>query len=143
MPIALVLAMVSASDGVLRGTVHDQSGLPVPRALVYVGGTQSSTETDSNGTFELRLDTPQPGVLVVFRDGFTTESLPFDPAALSPFAIVLTPAPIAESITVVAPRAPKASASAFTMRPLDVVPHRRRRGRSDAGAADASGGIPD
>src|SRR5206468_3516820 len=87
------------------------------------GGTQNSTETDSKGAFELRLDldAPVPGTLVVFRDGFSAESVPFDPAGLAPFAIVLTPAPVTETITVTASRAPAPPASAFAMRPLDVV----------------------
>ena len=123
MPIvlALVVAIAAAPDAVLRGTVRDQSGLPVPRALVYVGGTQDSTETDSKGGFELRIDRLTAGVLIVFRDGFSTEAVPFDPAALASFAIVLTPAPVTETITVTAPRAPAPPASAFAMRPLDVV----------------------
>ena len=123
MVLALVfmLTLASAPDAVLRGTVRDQSGLPVPRALVYVGGTQDSTETDSKGAFELRIDRPAPGVLVVFRDGFSAESVPFDPAALAPFSIVLTPAPVFETVTVTAPRAAAPPPSAFAMRPLDVV----------------------
>jgi hypothetical protein len=47
------------ADLVIRGTVHDQSGLPVPRALVYINGTQTSTETDGTGRFALVLN-PQP-----------------------------------------------------------------------------------
>src|SRR5262245_3633319 len=44
-----------AADLVIRGTVVDQTGLPVPRALVYIDGTQASTETDDAGRFSLAL----------------------------------------------------------------------------------------
>ena len=117
-----VLALLTAAaDLVLRGTVRDQSGLPVPRALVYVDGTQTSAETDNTGRFELTLPAPAAGTLVVFRDGFSAVSVPFDPLALEPFQIELTPAPISDSVTVTAPRRPALPASAYAMRPLDVV----------------------
>jgi len=113
-----------ANDLVLRGTVRDQSGLPVPRALVYVDGTQIGADTDSAGRFALALDPPRAGTLTVFRDGFSIVTLAFDPVdplALESLAIVLLPAPVADSVTVTAPRAPAPPASTFRLRPLDVV----------------------
>jgi vitamin B12 transporter len=122
MLVALVFALLpSAPDLVLRGVVRDQSGLPVPRALVYVDGTQNAAETDNAGRFGLRLPDPRAGTLAVYRDGFALFAVPFDPITLEPFEIVLIPAPIADSVTVTAPRAPAPPASAFGMRPLDVV----------------------
>jgi hypothetical protein len=54
---ALAIVLLGAPpDLVLRGTVLDQSGLPVPRALVYIDGTQTSTETDGAGRFALALN---------------------------------------------------------------------------------------
>jgi Carboxypeptidase regulatory-like domain len=65
-------ALEVANDLVLRGIVRDQSGLPVPHALVYVDGTQISADTDIAGRFALALDPPRAGTLTVFRDGFST-----------------------------------------------------------------------
>src|SRR5260370_1171563 len=43
MLVALAVMLSGAPPSlVLRGTVRDQSGLPVPRALVYIDGTQTS-----------------------------------------------------------------------------------------------------
>jgi hypothetical protein len=117
----LTLGSLLPADLVLRGVVRDQSGLPVPHALVYVDGTQTSTETDNTGRFELTLAVPIAGTLVVFRDGFSAASVPFDPLALEPFQIELTPAPISDIVTVTAPRRPSPPPPAFSMRPLDVV----------------------
>jgi carboxypeptidase family protein/TonB-dependent receptor-like protein len=116
----LTLGSVPA-DLVLRGLVRDQSGLPVPRVLVYVDGTQISTETDNAGRFELSLADARAGTLTVFRDGFSAVSVPFDALALEPFQIELIPAPISDSVTVTAPRRPAPPASAYGLRPLDVV----------------------
>src|SRR6266487_3875296 len=123
----VVLALGSCesfADLFLRGTVVDQSGLPVPRALVYIDGTQTSTETDTAGHFALVLTPVQAGTLTVFRDGFSPVTVafdPLDPLAFERFQVVLVPAPITDSVTVTAPRAPAPPASNFAMRPLDVV----------------------
>jgi hypothetical protein len=65
-----MMLVALALDLVLRGAVHDQSGLPVPRALVYIDGTQISAETDTSGKFALTLSPPRAGTLTVYRDGF-------------------------------------------------------------------------
>jgi len=113
-----------SADLFLRGTVVDQTGLPVPRALVYIDGTQSSTETDEAGRFTLPLTPVKAGTLTIFRDGFSPVSVPFDPVdplTLERHQITLVPAPITDTVTVTAPRAPALPASSFAMRPLDVV----------------------
>jgi Carboxypeptidase regulatory-like domain/TonB-dependent Receptor Plug Domain len=113
-----------AADLVIRGTVVDQTGLPVPRALVYIDGTQTSTETDDAGRFSLALMPVKAGTLTIFRDGFSTVTVPFDPLdplTLERQRITLVPAPITDTVTVTAPRAPSPPASGFAMRPLDVV----------------------
>jgi hypothetical protein len=118
----MLLALVV--DLVLRGTVRDQSGLPVPRALVYVDCTQLSTDCDSAGHFELTVSPSRAGVLTVYRDGFDAVSFafdPLDPLTLEPLQIVLVPAALSEMVTVAAPRTPAPAASTFAMRPLDVV----------------------
>jgi TonB-dependent receptor-like protein len=109
---------------VLHGTVVDSSGLPVPRALVYVDGTQISTETDAGGSFVLALEDPRAGAVTVFRDGFSAVSRPFDPIdplVVEPMRFVLVPAPVADVVTVTAPGAATPPASTFALRPLDVV----------------------
>ena len=119
-----MMLVALALDFVLRGAVHDQSGLPVPKALVYVDGTQISAETDTTGRFELTVSPPQAGTLTIYRDGFSAVSVAFDPRdplTLEGLQIVLVPAPLVETVTVAAPRAPAAPPSTFAMRPLDVV----------------------
>src|ERR1043166_5452077 len=114
----------SPPDLVIRGVVLDQTGLPIPRALVYIDGTQTSVETDTTARFALPLPPVQAGTLTVFRDGFTAVTVPFDPLdplTLERLQIVLLPAPISDSVTVTAPRAPAPPPSSFAMRPLDVV----------------------
>src|SRR5262249_7791143 len=93
-------------------------------ALVYVDGTQISTETDTAGKFELTLSPPRAGTLTVYRDGFTAVSMPFDPVdplTLESMRVTLSPAPLIEMVTVVAARPPSPPPSTFGMRPLDVV----------------------
>jgi vitamin B12 transporter len=119
-----ILLLGAPPDLVLRGMVLDQSGLPVPRALVYIDGTQTSTETDGTGRFALALNPVQAGTLTVFRDGFSAVTVafdPLDPLTLERLQIVLVPAPISDSVSVTAPRAPTPPASSYAMRPLDVV----------------------
>src|SRR5262245_49311780 len=123
--VLVVLALgTPAADLFLRGTVVDQSGLPVPRALVYIEGTQTSTETDDTGRFSLALTPVKAGTLTIFRDGFSPVTVlfdPVDPLTLERQRITLVPAPITDTVTVTAPRAPSPPASSFAMRPLDVV----------------------
>ena len=118
------MLLVLALDLVLRGSVYDQSGLAVSKALVYVDGTQLSTETGTSGRFELTISPARAGTLVVYRDGFSAVSTkfdPLDPQTFEPVRVVLTPAPLSETVTVRAPRAPAQPPSTFSMRPLDVV----------------------
>jgi hypothetical protein len=97
-----ILLLGAPPDLVLRGMVLDQSGLPVRRALVYIDGTQTSTETDGTGRFALALNPVQAGTLTVFRDGFSAVTVafdPLDPLTLERLQIVLVPAPISDSVT--------------------------------------------
>src|SRR5262245_28545228 len=117
-----MVLLALAVDLVVRGTARDQSGLPVPKALVYVDGTQLSADTDIAGRFELTLSPARPGTLTVYRDSFEAASMafdPLDPLTVEALQIVLTPAPLTEVVTVAAPRAPSPPASTFTIRPLD------------------------
>jgi vitamin B12 transporter len=120
----MLAALVVLVDLIVRGTVVDQSGLPVPRALVYIENTQTSTETDDAGRFSIALTPARAGALTIFRDGFSPVTVPFDPLdplTLERMQIVLVPAPIVDMVTVTAPRTPSPPASSFAMRPLDVV----------------------
>src|SRR5215471_19030381 len=119
-----VMLLAIAVDLVLRGTVRDQTALPVARALVYVDGTQLATETDKEGRFELTLAPARAGILIVYREGFEAASVVFDPDDPVPagaLRIVLKPAPLSEIVTVFAPRTPAPPPSTYTMRPLEVV----------------------
>ena len=119
-----MMLLALAVDLVLRGTVRDPLGLPIPKALVYVDGTQLATDTDAAGRFELTISPAAAGTLTVYRDGFTAVAVPFDPLdplSVEPFQVVLVPAPLSEVVTVSAPRAPAVPASTYKMRPLDVV----------------------
>ncbi|WP_431213992.1 carboxypeptidase regulatory-like domain-containing protein [Puia sp. P3] len=54
----------------LRGTVVDDYGYPVQAAVVRVRGTQTTTITAKDGSFQL--NTSKPAVLVIEKPGFNT-----------------------------------------------------------------------
>src|SRR5262249_37990864 len=118
---AILAALLDPQAAVLRGTVRDSTGLPAPRTLVYIDGTQTSTETDDAGRFQLATGDVRAGVLRVFRSGFALVSIPLDTIALDePLQITIEPAPITDVVSVTAPRTPT-KPSSYGMRPLDVV----------------------
>lgn len=92
----------------LAGQVVDISGAPVPRAAVRLRVPDApavETETGADGRFELPNVLTADATLQVDAPGFATTTATV-PAAQSdrPVRIVLTPAPLAESVTVTASR---------------------------------------
>src|SRR3569833_1295928 len=54
----------------IKGTVVDNKGLPLPGATVKIKGTQTATVTDANGQFSI--DVQQGAILVVSFTGYLT-----------------------------------------------------------------------
>ncbi|WP_445737381.1 SusC/RagA family TonB-linked outer membrane protein [Mariniflexile sp.] len=61
---------MEAQNLVVRGTVLDESGLPVPGASVILKDTSKGASTDFDGKFEL--EAPSGGTLVISYIGYTT-----------------------------------------------------------------------
>ena len=62
---------------VVRGTVNDENGDPLPGASILVKNTTNGTQTDFDGNFVLE-NVPQDGILVVSYIGFSTFEQPID-----------------------------------------------------------------
>ncbi|MBS1533234.1 MAG: carboxypeptidase-like regulatory domain-containing protein [Bacteroidetes bacterium] len=59
------------SAALIKGTVTDSKGLPLPGATVKIKGTQTATVTDANGQFSI--DASPGAVLVVSFAGYLTK----------------------------------------------------------------------
>ncbi len=57
----------------IKGHINNESGLPLQRASVTVKGTQTGTNTDDNGNFELTA--PSNATLVISSVGFATQEV--------------------------------------------------------------------
>lgn len=76
-PIALMLSFCSFIAGaqeLIRGTVKDESGSPVPGANVIIKGTTFGTTSDENGSFSINASSQD--VLVVSFIGFKSREIP-------------------------------------------------------------------
>ncbi|WP_181422983.1 TonB-dependent receptor [Arenibacter sp. ARW7G5Y1] len=59
---------------IIRGTVFDEQGVPLPGATVMLKGTNQGTSTDFDGNFELKIQS-ETSVLVVSYLGFKTNEI--------------------------------------------------------------------
>jgi TonB-linked SusC/RagA family outer membrane protein len=84
---------------VIRGTVYDDKGAPLPRASVMVKGTGKGVHTDNDGRFSIGLPRTA-GTLVISSVGFTTLEQVLTPGRKQ-FDVVLQPAASALSEVVV------------------------------------------
>src|SRR5262249_27988957 len=65
------LRMASLAAGSISGVVQDETGVPVPRAIVSaIGATTVVAFTDGRGHFEMRTLSPGPYVLRARLSGF-------------------------------------------------------------------------
>jgi vitamin B12 transporter len=71
-----VLSGVSATGGVVRGTVHDENGEPVVFANVYLPETLEGDVTDQEGHFEIDASGSGPRTLVARCMGYEEVSQP-------------------------------------------------------------------
>jgi TonB-linked SusC/RagA family outer membrane protein len=62
-----------AQNKVIKGTVQDEQGAPVPKASVMVKGRQSGTSTANDGTFEISV--PANATLVISAIGFISSEI--------------------------------------------------------------------
>lgn len=69
----LLPGMLSAQTNVVKGTVSDETGLPLPGATVLIKGTKTSTITDETGKFSITADAK--AVLLISFTGFTTREI--------------------------------------------------------------------
>ena len=68
-------SMPLTQPSVVRGTVKDNEGLPVPGASVVVKGTTLGVATDREGRFELRLPEGQDVVIVISFIGMQSQEI--------------------------------------------------------------------
>ncbi|WP_207910217.1 SusC/RagA family TonB-linked outer membrane protein [Anseongella ginsenosidimutans] len=64
----------SGRQSVIKGTVSDESGAPLPGASVTVKGAQLGASTDENGAFTLEVPGPD-AVLVITSIGYATQEI--------------------------------------------------------------------
>jgi hypothetical protein len=113
----LLSALTATADGrVLQGVVRDAVGLPLPRASVFVSGSQQMVTTDGQGRFTLEVDIEGAVTIVAFLNGFRPARLEVPPGESKDLELVLDPAPISETLTVVGTRPVE-----NRLRPLDIV----------------------
>lgn len=62
----------------VKGTVIDNSGIPLPGVTVLLKGTSLGTSTGNDGTFIMNLPQSQ-GTLVISFIGYQTQEIPFEP----------------------------------------------------------------
>ena len=111
----LLLQVISASTPI-SGTVVDQSGAPVPGALVQIGSDTVATKAD--GFFILTTNDAPPWRLRASLAGFEPVDLTVT-VLDAPLRIVLRPSGVAESVTVTAWRGPGGAGAAAA--PVTVV----------------------
>lgn len=68
--IFLMFCLSSFSQTVVKGTVKDNSGVPLPGANVLVSGSDDGTTSDFNGEFELTTNQDPPFNIVISFTGF-------------------------------------------------------------------------
>lgn len=125
--LVLIIASSAAADTV-RGLVVDESGRPVPRAYVRVLDGASSTSgvyANDAGLFEIVAPGTSTCRVEVTLTGFRTATIPCIAPSSEPLRVVLTIAPIRETVIVSATRTDTpasqvgASASVFTEADLE------------------------
>ena len=121
----LALAAPGAAAGqetVVRGVVLDATATALPGVRVWLRGGADSAVTGADGRFEL---VPGPGgrqVVVAFLAGFRPAERDVDlRGGAHDLRIVLDPAPVTETVRVVAARPPPAAPSTERLTALDVV----------------------
>lgn len=77
----------SAQNKVLKGTVRDEKGDPVPRASVMIKGTKSGTSTADDGSFAI--SAPPHAVLIISAIGFNNREVKTNGS--EPVTVALSP----------------------------------------------------
>ncbi|HUP12826.1 MAG TPA: TonB-dependent receptor plug domain-containing protein, partial [Niastella sp.] len=68
MAILFLCSSAWAQTKVVKGKVHDESGMPLPKASVLIKGTNSGTSSGDDGSFELTV--PTNATLVITAVGY-------------------------------------------------------------------------
>ena len=74
--LTLALGLRAQSATLLRGTIHDSQGQPLPGVNVFLRGTFDGTATDSTGAFQLETSQTGAQVLVLSLLGYEPQHLP-------------------------------------------------------------------
>ena len=72
----MVSAVAFAQGDLLKGTVNDQDGVPLPGANISVKGTEIGTQTDFEGNFEIEVENGQ--TLVFSYLGMKSKEIVYD-----------------------------------------------------------------
>lgn len=111
-PLALVFFFTNvvaqeAPSLVFEGVVTDSNGAPIPDAhvaLASAGRVLATTNTDSNGVFQIQTEVRKELKLVVESTGFATNELQLSPSSQSALRVTLLPAVISSRVIVSATR---------------------------------------
>jgi hypothetical protein len=75
--ILLVYSYASnAQDGIVRGTIRDSLNAPVYGVNISISGTNTGTESDDRGKFELKLAPYKDHEVVFFLTGYSVQRIP-------------------------------------------------------------------
>jgi len=70
--LVLLFCVASFAQTTVKGTVNDDSGLPLPGANIIVVGTSTGVVTDFDGNFTLTVNQNPPFTIQVSSIGFET-----------------------------------------------------------------------
>ena len=74
--LAVTSLTYAQNNALVKGTVFDESGMPLPGVSILLKNTQTGTSTDFDGRFEL--NAPSDGVLVLSYLGYQTTEIPIN-----------------------------------------------------------------
>ena len=124
LPVGLAIASPGTAAGqeTVHGVVLDAADRPLPGVRVWLRGDVGSVVTGADGRFELVSALGGRQVVVAFLAGFRPAEHGIDLGrGAQDLRIVLAPAAVAETVSVVAVRPPPAAPSTERLTALDVV----------------------
>jgi len=71
----MLFCVVTFAQTTIKGTINDNTGLPLPGANIIVVGTSTGTVSDFNGAYALTIDQDPPFSISVSYTGFETQTL--------------------------------------------------------------------
>lgn len=123
---------------VIKGTIYDNDGMPLPGASVFIKGTQYGTITDINGNFRIH-DAPDAEILVVRFIGYKVFEQKIEKK--NAFQIHLTPTTIGIDEVVVSGVAGKTSTKKLTVTVAKINADRLNEAPASSAATSLQGKI--